>query len=89
MAMKLLVISFLKGFHGGSDGKESTYNAGDLSSVPGSGKIPLVREDPPEKGMVNQSSVLACRIPWTEEPGGLQSTGSQRLEHNSVTNTHT
>ena len=44
MAIKLLVISLLKGFPGGSDGKESTYNAGDLSSVPGSGRIPWRRE---------------------------------------------
>ena len=34
-------------------------------------------EDPLEKGMATHSSVLAWRIPWTEEPGGLQSTGSQ------------
>ena len=32
------------------------------------------------------SSVLACRIPWTEEPGGLQSMGSQRVGHNRATN---
>ena len=38
----------------------------------------LVWEDPLEEGMVTQSSVLAWRIPWTEEPGGLQSVGSQR-----------
>ena len=38
----------------------------------------LVWEDPLEEGMVTQSSVLAWRIPWTEEPGGLQSMGSQR-----------
>ena len=37
----------------------------------------LVREDPLEKGMATHSSVLAWRIPWTEEPGGLQSMGSQ------------
>ena len=35
-----------------------------------------------EKGMATYSSVLALRIPWTEEPGGLQSTGSQRIGHN-------
>ena len=35
----------------------------------------------PEKGMAAHSSVLAWRIPWTEEPGGLQSMGSQRLRH--------
>ena len=38
-------------------------------------------EDPLEKEMVAHSSVLAWRIPWTEEPGGLQSMGSQRVEH--------
>ena len=38
----------------------------------------LVWEDPLEEGTVTQSSVLAWRIPWTEEPGGLQSMGSQR-----------
>ena len=42
---------------------------------------PLVREDPLEKGMATHSSILAWRIPWTEEPGGLQSTGSQRVRH--------
>ena len=50
---------FAMGFPGGSIGKESTCNAGDLSSIPGSGKIPWVREDPLEKGMVNQSNILA------------------------------
>ena len=35
-----------------------------------------------EKGMVTHSSILAWRIPWTEEPGELQSTGSQRIRHN-------
>ena len=39
-------------------------------------------EDPLEKGMATHSSALAWRIPWTEEPGGLQSMGSQRLGHN-------
>ena len=39
-------------------------------------------EDPLEEGMVTYSSVLAWRIPWTEEPGGLQSMGSQRVRHN-------
>ena len=39
--------------------------------------------------MTAYSSVLAWKIPWTEEPGGLQSMGSQRIRHNRVTNTHT
>ena len=38
-------------------------------------------EDPLEKGMATHSSILAWRIPWTEEPGGLQSRGSQRVGH--------
>ena len=39
-------------------------------------------ENPLEEGMATHSSVLAWRIPWTEEPGGLQSMGSQRVGHN-------
>ena len=42
----------------------------------------LGQEDPLEKGMDTHSSILAWRIPWTEEPGGLQSRGSQRVGHN-------
>ena len=41
----------------------------------------LGQEDPLEKEMVNHSSILAWRIPWTEKPGRLQSTGSQRVRH--------
>ena len=41
----------------------------------------LAWEDPLEKGMATHSSILAERIPWTEEPGGLQSTRSQRVGH--------
>ena len=41
----------------------------------------LGREDPLEKGIATLSSVLAWRIPWTEEPGGLQAMGSQRVGH--------
>ena len=40
---------------------------------------PLGWEDPLEKGMATHSSILAWEIPWTEEPGGLQSMGSQSL----------
>jgi len=39
-------------------------------------------EDPLKEGMATHSSLLAWRIPWTEEPGGLQSMGSQRVGHN-------
>ena len=49
-----------KGFPGGSDGKESACNAGDLGSIPGSGRSP-------EEGMATHSSILAWRIPWTNQ----------------------
>ena len=58
----------------GSDSKESAHSAGDPGSIPGL-EIPL------EKGMATHSSNLAWRIPWTEESGGLQSMGSQRVGH--------
>ena len=49
----------------------------------------LGREDPPEKGMATHFRILAWRIPWTEEPGGLQSIESQRVGHNFESHTHT
>ena len=71
------------GFPGGSDGKESTFSVGDTDSVQG-------QEDPLKKGMANNSSILAWRIPWTEEPGRLQSMGSQRVgQTERLTPTHT
>ena len=45
----------------------------------------LDREDPLEKEMATHSRILAWRIPWTEEPGGLQSTGSQRVRNDWAT----
>ena len=69
----------LLGFPGGSDGKESTCNAGDLGLIPGLGRDPL------KEGMATHSSILAWRIPWTEEPGGLRSMGLQRVGHNRAT----
>ena len=44
-------------------------------------------EDPLEKGMATHSTIFAWEIPWTEEPGGLQSVGSQGVRHNLATNT--
>ena len=41
----------------------------------------LSQENPMEEGMATHSSILACSIPWTEESGGLQSMGSQRVRH--------
>ena len=102
------------GFPGRSAGKESACNAGDPSSITGSGRFPgegmgypiqyswvfliaqmvknlpamqetwvqsLGWEDPLEEGMATHSSILDWRIPWTEEPGRLQSMGSQRVGH--------
>ena len=46
----------------------------------------LGQENPLEKEMATHSSILAWRIPWTEEPGRLQSMGSQRVGHDLVTN---
>ena len=53
--------------------KESACNAGDQGSIPGSGRSL-------EKEMATHSSILAWRIPWIEEPGGLQSTGLQESD---------
>ena len=58
-------------------GEESTCNAG----APGDEGSSLGWEDPLEEGVATHSSTVAWRIPWTEEPGGLQSTGSQRFGH--------
>ena len=62
----------------GSGSEESACNAGDSGSIPGLGRSP---GEGMEKGLATQSSVLAWKIPWTEEPGGLQSMGSQRVRH--------
>ena len=48
----------------------------------------LCWEDPLEKEMASHSSILAWRIPWTEKPGGLQSTGLQRVGHDWATSFH-
>ena len=66
--------SLCPGFPDGSGGKSSACNAGDPVQS-------LSWEDPLEKGMTTHSSILAWRIPWTEEPGWLQSVGSQRVGH--------
>ena len=64
-----------QGFPGGTVVKESASNVGDLGLIPG-------LEDLLDKGVAIHSSVLAWRIPCTEEPGGLQSRGLQRVGHN-------
>ena len=61
-----------------SDGKESACDAEDPGSIPGSRR---------SLGLATHSSILAWEIPWTQEPGGLQSIGSQRVGHDWATNT--
>ena len=88
-------------FPGGSDGKASAYNVGDPGSIfPGKiswrrewQPTTVFLLPPPKRGLKEilekeietHSSILAWRIPQTEEPGRLQSIGSQRVGHNCVT----
>ena len=65
---------------GGSDGKEPP-------AVRETQVRSLGQADPLEKRIATHSSVLVWRIPWTEEPGGLQSTGSQSVRHDRATDT--
>ena len=60
------------GFACGSVVRNPPVNAGDVGSI-------LSGEDPLEEDMAAHSNALAWRLPWTEEPGGLQSMGSQRV----------
>ena len=57
--------------------KNLPANAGDAGSLPGLGRSP-------GEGMTTHSSILAWKIPWTEEPGRLQSMGSQRVRHHDL-----
>ena len=76
-----VVIPRGSGFHRGSDSKEPACTGTWVQS--------LCREDPLEKGTAAHSSIPAWRMPWTEEPGGLQSMRSQRVGPDWVTNTYT
>ena len=64
------MLDHIMGFPAGSDSKEPACNAKDPGSI-------LGQKDPLEKEMATHSSILAWEIPWTEEPGGPQSIGSQ------------
>ena len=80
-------LPYIYGFQGGASDKEPAYN--EERRVWSQGQ-----EDPLEEGMATHSSIVAWRIPWTEEPGRLQSTGSQRVGHDwsdlaQHTHTHT
>ena len=65
-------------FPDGSVVKNLPAHAGDTDLI-------LGQEDPLEKEIATHSSILAWEIPWTEEPGRLQSIGSQRVGHDLVT----
>ena len=70
------------GFPGGSGNKESSCNVGDLGLIPRFGRSP-------GEGNGTHFSIVAWRIPWTEEPGRLQSMGLQRVGYDWATNTFT
>ena len=78
MPPRFMLIAVLKinticmGFPGGSAVKNPPDDAGDAGLIPGSGRSL-------EEEMATQSSILAWRIPWTEEPGGLQPMGFQSI----------
>ena len=69
------MISSVLGFLGDSVVKTLPANAGDMGLIPELGRSP-------GEGNATHFSILACEIPWTEEPGGLQSMGLQRVAHN-------
>ena len=71
----MILLNGKLGFPAGSDIKETAYNAGDLGSLPRSGRSP-------GEGNGNPLNILAWKILWTEEPSGLQSMGSQTVRHN-------
>ena len=68
----VMVIKTQKDFPGDLDGKESACNVGELGLIPGSGRSP-------GEGTGNPLQYSCLENSWTEEPGGLQSTGSQRV----------
>ena len=73
-----LCILFM-GFRGGASGKKAACQCRRQKEM---WVQSLGGEDPLEEGMATHSSILAWRIPWREEPGSIQSMGSQRVGHN-------
>ena len=82
-SIMLSVLKKTQDFPGGSEDKESACNVGDSRDT----VQPLGQEDLEEE-MTTHFTALAWKIPWTEEPGGLQSMGLQRVRQEWVTNTH-
>ena len=86
---ELVIVIHATGFPRCSVGKDSICNAGDSDSIPGLGRSPGGGHGLEnsygqilEKAMAPHSNTLAWKIPWMEEPGRLQSMGSQRVGHN-------
>ena len=73
MNIKITKVDIKSGFLSGTEVKRPPANAGDEGSIPGSGRSPGEGNGNPLQ--------YSGKIPWTEEPGGLQSTGSQRVGH--------
>ena len=71
-----IYLIFIWGFPGSLDGKKKKWPATQETWV-----LSLGLENPLGKGMTSLYNILACRIPWTEEPGGLQFMGLQRVGH--------
>ena len=74
--------AFLESGLGGGQPSLVTQTVKNLPTMQETQVPSLGWEDPLEKGMATHSSIFAWKIPWTEEPGGLQSIGSQRVGHN-------
>ena len=70
-----LPVVYTSGFPSGAQGKESACQIQETQ------EIQVLSLDSLEKQKVTHSSILAWKIPWAEEPGGLQSMGSQRVRH--------
>ena len=97
VSIQLAVVIITWGFPGSSAGKESACDAGDPGSIPGLGRSPGEEIGYPfqhswaymvaqtEKAMAPHSSTLAWKIPWTEEPAGLQSMASLRVGNDWAT----
>ena len=74
VSLYTIICAHPMGFPGDSVVKSLPASAGDIGSIPGLGRSL-------EKEMATLSGILAWRIPWTEEPGRLQSVGSLRVRH--------
>ena len=82
LAWNILTMTLLAcDFSGGSDGRESAYNAGDLGLIPGLGKLPA-------EGNGNPLQYSCLENPMTEESGRLQFMGSQKVRHNWAISLH-